>query len=75
MQYNLKNIILASKSIDRREIFNRARIPIETFITDIDEAKYKKIIFNPVELVKEIAKAKALFAKNKLLRFIVISGF
>ncbi len=63
----MKKIILASKSNDRSEIFKRARIPFETFITNINEEKYIAQFSDPVELVKEIAKQKALFAKNKLL--------
>ncbi|UCD01561.1 MAG: septum formation protein Maf [Promethearchaeota archaeon] len=63
----MKKIILASKSIDRIEILKRAGIPFETFITNIDEEKYKTRILNTVELVQELAKAKAIFAKNKLL--------
>ncbi len=62
----MKKIILASKSIDRKKIFNRLNIPFETIITDIDEGYYKGIFSNPVELVKEIAKAKALKAKDLL---------
>jgi len=62
----MKKIILASKSIDRKKTFNRLNIPFETIITDIDEGYYKEIFSNPVELVKEIAKAKALKAKNLL---------
>ena len=62
----MKKIILASKSIDRKKEFNRLNIPFETIITDIDEGYYKRIFSNPVELVKEIAKAKALKAKNLL---------
>ncbi len=62
----MKKIILASKSIDRKKTFNRLNIPFETIITDIDESYYKEIFSNPVELVKEIAKAKALKAKELL---------
>ena len=60
----MKKIILASKSIDRKKLFNRLNIPFETIITDIDEGYYKGVFSNPVELVKELAKAKALKAKN-----------
>ena len=74
----MKKIILASKSIDRKKIFNRLNIPFETIITDIDEAYYKGIFSNPVELVKEIAKAKALKAKdllkNKNMEAIIIAA-
>ncbi|TKJ25575.1 MAG: septum formation protein Maf [Promethearchaeota archaeon Loki_b31] len=74
----MKKIILASKSIDRKKTFNRLNIPFETIITDIDEAYYKGIFSNPVELVKEIAKAKALRAKdllkNKKMEAIIIAA-
>ncbi len=74
----MKKIILASKSIDRKKIFNRLNIPFETIITDIDEGYYKGIFSNPVELVKEIAKAKALKAKdllkNKNIEAIIIAA-
>jgi septum formation protein len=63
---NLKKIYLASKSLDRSEMFKRAGIAFETIVTNIDEKKYKIAISNKIELVKELAKAKVLFAKNKL---------
>ncbi len=62
----MKKIILASKSIDRKKMFTRLNIPFEIIITNIDEGYYKRIFSNPVELVKEIAKAKALKAKELL---------
>ncbi|GAH55283.1 unnamed protein product [marine sediment metagenome] len=74
----MKKIILASKSIDRKKTFNRLNIPFETIITDIDEAYYKGLFSNSVELVKEIAKAKALKAKdllkNKNMEAIIIAA-
>ncbi len=74
----MKKIILASKSIDRKKIFKRLNIPFETIITNIDEGYYKRIFSNPVELVKEIAKAKALKAKdllkNKNIEAIIIAA-
>jgi len=74
----MKKIILASKSIDRKKTFNRLNIPFETIITDIDEEYYKGFFSNPVELVKEIAKAKALRAidllKNKKMEAIIIAA-
>lgn len=63
----MKKIILASKSVDRSEILKRAGIPFEIFITNIDEHKFKTKFSDPVVLVKELAKAKALFAKSKLV--------
>lgn len=63
----LKNIILASKSIDRSKLFKDAKIPIEILGPDIDEEDFKKKIGDPIKLVKELAKAKALYTKNILL--------
>lgn len=62
----MKNIILASKSLDRRKIFKGARLPFEVLIINVDEDKYKKENSNPIELVKQLANAKALKAKEKL---------
>lgn len=64
----MKKIILASKSIDRREIFKRAGIPFEIFETNIDEEKYKAKTLNADKLVKQLARAKAKFARNKLMQ-------
>lgn len=64
----MTKIILASKSFDRGKIFKRLGIPFETFITDIDEEKYKMTITNPFKLVKELAKTKALSAKEFQLK-------
>lgn len=63
----MKKIILASKSTDRSEMFNRAGISFEIFATNIDEEKYKTNFSEGIELVKELAKAKALFAKSKMI--------
>ncbi|MEE9379425.1 MAG: Maf family protein [Candidatus Lokiarchaeia archaeon] len=62
----MKKIILASKSIDRSEIFKRAGIPFEAFVTNINEEKFKTKFSNAVELVKELAKTKMLFTQNEL---------
>ncbi len=62
----MKNIVLASKSLDRRKILKGARLPFEVLITNVDEDKYKKENSNPIELVKQLANAKALKAKEKL---------
>lgn len=67
MKISMKKIILASKSTDRSEMFNRAGISFEIFATNIDEEKYKTNFSEGIELVKELAKAKALFAKNKMI--------
>jgi septum formation protein len=61
----LKKIILASKSIDRREIFRRAGLSFEVFVTHINEERYKEKFSNPSLLVKELAKAKAINARNE----------
>ncbi len=62
----MKKIILASKSIDRSEILNRLNISFETLNTNINESDYKDKFSNPIDLVKELAKAKALKAKELL---------
>lgn len=68
MKTYLKKIILASKSTDRCEIFKHAGIPFEIFVTNIDEDKYKAKFPDVDTLVKELAKVKAKFARNKLIR-------
>ncbi|MHA1490992.1 MAG: Maf family protein [Promethearchaeota archaeon] len=60
----MKKLILASKSIDRSEIFKRSKIPFEIFVTNVDEEKFKTKYSNPIELVKELAKAKAKSAQK-----------
>ena len=62
----MKKIILASKSIDRSEILNKLNISFETLNTNINESDYKDKFSNPIDLVKELAKAKALKAKELL---------
>lgn len=47
-------------------LFNQARIPFEILKPNIDEELLKNKISDPVELVKELARAKVLFAKNLL---------
>ena len=64
----LKKIILASKSVDRSNIFKHSGIIFEVLASDIDESEFKKKISNPILLVKELAKAKALDAKEKLVK-------
>ena len=62
-----KTIILASKSIDRCEILKRAKIPFDTIVANIDENEFKDRISDPIQLIKELAKAKALYVKKKVL--------
>ncbi|MFX0188485.1 MAG: Maf family protein [Candidatus Hodarchaeota archaeon] len=64
----MKNIVLASKSIDRRLLFRLAKFPFEVIITIIDEDKFKAQISNPIELAKKLAEEKALNAKESLNR-------
>ena len=64
----MKKIILASKSIDRSELLKNAGIPFEKLVTNIDEDKYKAKYSHGNDLVKELAKAKAIYAKNKLIK-------
>ena len=64
----MKRIILASKSVDRYKILNRLNISFETLDTNINESNYKDQYSDPIDLVKELAKAKALKAKEQLKR-------
>ncbi|MHA1884617.1 MAG: Maf family protein, partial [Promethearchaeota archaeon] len=57
---------LASKSEDRRELFTRSGIPFEVLPTQVDEREFKNKISDPKSLVRELAKAKALYAKKQL---------
>ena len=62
----MKKIILASKSYDRSELFNRLNIPFEVLDTNFNENDYKERYFEPIKLVKELAKAKVVKAKKML---------
>jgi septum formation protein len=62
----MKRIILASKSVDRYKILNRLNISFETLDTNINESNYKDQYSDPFDLIKELAKAKALKAKELL---------
>ena len=64
----MKRIILASKSVDRSKILNRLNISFETLNTNINESDYKDQYSDPIDLVKELAKVKALKAKELLSR-------
>ena len=66
MALKLKKLILASKSVDRSWILRQAGISFEMVAPNIDEDEYKTIISDPIELSKELAKAKALSAKKLL---------
>ncbi len=54
---NSIKLILASKSRDRKKLFERAQIPIEIIPSDFDEKSIHES--DPKELVKKIAIAKA----------------
>ncbi|MHA1256710.1 MAG: Maf family protein [Promethearchaeota archaeon] len=59
----MRRIVLASKSLDRRKLFNLAKINFEVLETDVDEEQFKKEINDPIQLVKKLAEEKALSAK------------
>ena len=63
----MKKIVLASKSNDRRELFEQSGLNFEVLVTNVSEEKYKENILDPVLLVKELAKAKANSAKKELI--------
>jgi septum formation protein len=62
----MKKLVLASKSLDRAELIERINIPFQALDTHINEDTYKERISAPIELVKELAKAKVLRAKEML---------
>jgi septum formation protein len=62
----MKKIVLASKSVDRKELLKRSKLDFEIMPTDINEEKLKNKIDDPNELVEQLAKLKAIAAKNKL---------
>ena len=64
----MKTIVLASQSTDRNLLFEQAKLPVEVLVTNIDEDQYKAKISNSIELVKKLAEAKALNAKDSLVR-------
>lgn len=64
----MKKIILASKSSDRNDIFKRSGIFFEVLVTNVDEEKFKEKISDPISLVKELARAKAIYAKHELMK-------
>ena len=53
--------------MDRCEILKRAKIPFDTIAANINENEFKEQISNPIQLVKELAKAKVLYVKKKVL--------
>ena len=54
---NSTKLILASKSRDRKKLFERAQIPVKIIPSDFDEKSIEEL--DPKELVKKIAIAKA----------------
>ncbi|MFX1494147.1 MAG: Maf family protein [Promethearchaeota archaeon] len=62
-----KKIILASKSIERCEILKRVKIPFDTIVAKINENEFKDRISNPIQLIQELAKAKALYVKKRVM--------
>lgn len=68
MPEDLRKIILASKSADRTELFTHAGIIFDILRTNVDEEESKKNISDPIQLAKELAKTKALYAKDELKR-------
>lgn len=59
----MRRIVLASKSRDRRKLFDLAKVNFEVIETNVDEEQFKKEINDPIQLVKKLAEEKALSAK------------
>jgi len=71
-------IILASKSVDRKELLKRAKISYTAVPSEINEEIYKKEIKDPYKLVQKLAEEKALTVqkkiKNKFEKAVVIAA-
>ena len=59
--------MLASKSADRSELFERSKVQFEVLVTNVDEEQYKNEISDPIELIEKLAEVKVLNAKEKLV--------
>lgn len=59
-------IILASKSKDRKKILKNLGIPFKVKVSDIDEGHHKESIKDPILLVQKLAELKALNLKEKI---------
>lgn len=59
-------IILASKSVDRKELLKRAKISYTAVASEVNEEIYKKEIKDPYQLVQKLAKEKALRVQKKI---------
>lgn len=59
----MRRIVLASKSLDRRKLFNLAKMNFEVLETNVDEEQFKAKINDPIQLVVKLAEEKAVFAK------------
>ena len=62
----MRSIVLASKSLDRRKLFNLAKMEFEVLETNIDEEKFKSKINDPIQLVTLLAEEKLNYAKKIL---------
>ena len=62
----MRSIVLASKSLDRRKLFNLAKMDFEVLETNIDEEKFKSKINDPIQLVCQLAEKKLSLAKKIL---------
>ena len=62
----MKNIILASKSVDRKKILDRSKINFDVLLINVDEDKYKAKISDPIELIRKLSEVKALHARERL---------
>ena len=62
----MRRIVLASKSLDRRKLFNLAKINFEVLETNVDEEKFKSKINDPIQLVTLLAEKKLNHAKKIL---------
>jgi septum formation protein len=75
----MKNLILASKSRDRKKLLEKIGLNFKIVVSEINEEKFKNKIEDAIKLVQELAKAKAEDVREKLLNekmkpFIIIAA-
>ncbi len=62
----MDEIVLASASIDRKKILERAKVHFKVLATQINEESFKTRISDPLELIKTLARLKAITAREML---------
>jgi septum formation protein len=75
----MENLILASKSRDRKKLLEKIGLNFKIVVSEINEEEFKTKIGDAIKLVQELAKAKAKNVREQLLEekmktFIIIAA-